>query len=194
MMTGNPDSKPLPSLSTAHLQIWVLAPQDYVLLMEYEHANRQHLAKWEPLRPNSYFNAEQTRIRVKQHFDDALNGRALHLVAKEHENQSIMAVCHFSNIVYGPFQACNMGYSIDYRYQGQGLMYEMVSRSIDYVFTHLNLHRIMASYMTDNIRSEHLLQRLGFVKEGFAQSYLHIAGQWQDHILTAKINPNHQPT
>jgi ribosomal-protein-alanine N-acetyltransferase len=31
---------------------------------------------------------------------------------------------------------------------------------------------------------------LGFEKEGYAKSYLKIAGHWQDHILTALVNPH----
>ncbi len=50
------------------------------------------------------------------------------------------------------------------------------------------LHRVMANYVPSNIRSENLLNRLGFRKEGTAKSYLKIAGSWQDHVLTSKIN------
>ncbi|MCD8476266.1 MAG: 30S ribosomal protein S5 alanine N-acetyltransferase, partial [Shewanella fodinae] len=38
-----------------------------------------------------------------------------------------------------------------------------------------------------NLRSANLLQRLGFEREGIARRYLKINGQWQDHILTAKL-------
>ncbi|WP_415232094.1 hypothetical protein [Psychromonas sp.] len=40
------------------------------------------------------------------------------------------------------------------------------------------------------MRSEKLLVKLGFEKEGVAKSYLKIAGSWQDHVLTSKINPS----
>ncbi|WP_258546831.1 GNAT family N-acetyltransferase [Psychromonas sp. B3M02] len=70
-------------------------------------------------------------------------------------------------------------------------MFEMLQESIEYAFITADLHRIMANYMPSNIRSGHLLTRLGFEKEGLAKSYLKIAGSWQDHVLTSKINPNH---
>lgn len=47
----------------------------------------------------------------------------------------------------------------------------------------------MVNYIPSNIRSERVLLKLGFEKEGLAKSYLKIAGKWQDHILTAKIKP-----
>jgi ribosomal-protein-alanine N-acetyltransferase len=49
----------------------------------------------------------------------------------------------------------------------------------------------MATYMTTNQRSAVLLERLGFEKEGYAKSYLNIAGTWEDHVLTALVNPQH---
>ncbi|MEZ8447765.1 30S ribosomal protein S5 alanine N-acetyltransferase, partial [Vibrio splendidus] len=30
--------------------------------------------------------------------------------------------------------------------------------------------------------------KLGFEKEGVARKYLKIAGQWENHILTSKLN------
>ena len=69
-------------------------------------------------------------------------------------------------------------------------MFEMLQAAIDYVFSEYNLHRIMANYIPTNSRSENLLNKLGFQKEGLAKSYLKIAGSWQDHVLTSKINPN----
>ena len=47
----------------------------------------------------------------------------------------------------------------------------------------------MANYMPNNTRSGTLLERLGFEKEGLARQYLQIAGRWEDHILTSKLNP-----
>lgn len=46
----------------------------------------------------------------------------------------------------------------------------------------------MANYIPSNIRSENVLQKLGFEKEGYAKKYLKINGLWQDHILTSLVN------
>ncbi len=47
------------------------------------------------------------------------------------------------------------------------------------------MHRIMANYMPHNMRSGHLLTKLGFEREGYAKQYLQINGEWRDHVLTA---------
>ena len=56
-----------------------------------------------------------------------------------------------------------------------------------YAFEELQLHRLMANYQPENVRSGRVLERLGFVREGFAQAYLHIDGTWRDHVLTALV-------
>jgi len=43
---------------------------------------------------------------------------------------------------------------------------------------------MMARYIPHNLRSERVLQRLGFQKESYAASYLNIAGKWLNQVLT----------
>ena len=101
---------------------------------------------------------------------------------------AVVGVCNFSNFVRGPFQACYLGYSLDHRFEGRGLMMEALRASTAYAFEQLRLHRIMANYIPTNERSGRLLRRLGFVPEGYARDYLLIDGRWQDHILTSLTN------
>lgn len=99
---------------------------------------------------------------------------------------------HVSNIVRGVFQACHIGYKIDQQWQGKGLMFEALTAVIQYLFDNRKLHRIMANYQPDNVRSGRLLQRLGFTEEGLAKDYLFLNGQWRDHVLTALCNSHWQ--
>ncbi len=39
------------------------------------------------------------------------------------------------------------------------------------------------------LRCAALLERLGFEREGYARDYLMINGRWEDHVLTARLNP-----
>ncbi|MFC3032623.1 ribosomal protein S5-alanine N-acetyltransferase [Pseudoalteromonas fenneropenaei] len=184
-------SPAIPEISTDNLVITQLLPQDFPLLAKYERENRAHLAPWEPSRDKDYFSDAAIEKRLTQLFAQFQAGNSLFLVGLNHSRSQIICVCHFSNIVYGAFQACHLGYSIAASAQGKGLMFEMLNPAIDYVFKNYGLHRIMANYLPHNQRSENLLMRLGFEREGYAKSYLNIAGTWQDHVLTAKLNPEH---
>ncbi|CAM2831639.1 GNAT family N-acetyltransferase [Moritella viscosa] len=180
--------KLIPELETENLIISVLNPDDVELLVKYERDNRSHLSPWEPTRIAGYFGLEETKKRVELNFKNFQLGSSISLVAFDKSKSEIICLCTFSNIVHGVFQACNLGYSISEKKQGKGLMFEMLQASIQYVFIEYNLHRVMANYIPSNIRSEKLLDKLGFQKEGMAKSYLKISGSWQDHVLTSKIN------
>jgi len=180
----------IPELETENLIISTLNPDDFELLVKYENNNRSHLSPWEPTRTAEYFGLEETQKRVELNFKDFQLGTSIHLVGYDKSKSDIICLCSFSNIVYGVFQACHLGYSIAEKKQGKGLMFEMLQASIQYVFTEYNLHRVMANYIPSNTRSGKLLNKLGFEKEGVAKSYLKIAGSWQDHVLTSKINPS----
>ncbi|MEZ0154565.1 MAG: GNAT family N-acetyltransferase [Candidatus Reddybacter sp.] len=105
------------------------------------------------------------------------------------KDNEIIATCSLTNIVRGPFQACNIGYAIPEQYQSKGLMKKLCSYVIHHSFDELGLNRIIANYMPSNQRSEVLLNRLGFSKEGIAKKYLRINGKWEDHVFTSLLNP-----
>jgi [ribosomal protein S5]-alanine N-acetyltransferase len=50
-------------------------------------------------------------------------------------------------------------------------------------FEELGLHRVQAATLLDNVRSQRVLERNGFVRFGVAPTYLNISGRWQDHAL-----------
>lgn len=176
------------ALKSQHMFISVLSLEHLALLMSYESENREHLSQWEPRRTADYFSQMATQQRIESSGKSFQTGRSICFVGLNEDKSRIICMSIFSNITHGVFQACNLGYSICQSEQGKGLMFEFLQKCIEYVFKEYDLHRIMANYLPTNIRSENLLKRLGFEKEGLAKSYLKIAGTWQDHVLTSKIN------
>ena len=150
------------------------------------------MSPWEPLRDEQYLTKAHWQDLLDQAQEIAVQGTGLKLSALNLERTEVIGVCNFNNVVHGVFQACQLGYSVGAKYQGQGYMTEILTASLSYVFDTLGLHRVMANYMPRNKRSGALLERLGFEREGLAKSYLKIAGQWEDHILTSKINLGHE--
>lgn len=71
---------------------------------------------------------------------------------------------------------------------GQGLDAGVARAGIAYVFREQGLHREMANHLPENTRSEALLKRMGFEREGYARSYLRINGRWRNFVLTALVN------
>ena len=68
-------------------------------------------------------------------------------------------------------------------------MSEALRAATAHVFSAMELHRIEANYLPENLRSGRLLLRLGFEVQGYARRYLYIDGAWRDHVLTALTCP-----
>ncbi|AMM16765.1 alanine acetyltransferase [Burkholderia sp. PAMC 28687] len=162
-------------------------------MLAYRVTNRTHLEPWEPSRDACFYSTQAANERAMQMEHAMAEGTALHLLifsnAADAADNALIGDCHFTNIVRGPFQACNLGYSIDQRYEGRGLMHEALGVALDFVFDAYKLHRVMASYRPENERSGRLLARLGFEHEGLAKAYLKIDGKWADHVMTSRVNP-----
>jgi ribosomal-protein-alanine N-acetyltransferase len=180
-----------PLLTTERLLLLVPGPKDARRMLWYVLENRDHLAPWEPVRFQAYFTEEFWRQELAAAQREYLEGLSLRLVLVESGDPGgpIVGTANFRNIVRGVFQACHLGYSLDHRFQGRGLMQEALTAAIAHVFEELGLHRVMANYMPHNERSARLLQRLGFTVEGQAKSYLFLDGAWRDHVLTSLVNP-----
>ncbi|MDD5332839.1 MAG: GNAT family N-acetyltransferase [Rhodoferax sp.] len=180
---------PPPCIETPRCVLTLLCPDNVALLSDYREKNRSHLAPWEPAADPRVSLAEACRQAARRSWQGYAEGSALQFVAVSRASQRMVAGCNFTNIVRGPLQACHLGYSVDQELQGQGLMREVAEAAIRHMFDSVGLHRIMANHMPANRRSENLLRALGFEREGYARTYLKIAGKWEDMVLNALVNP-----
>lgn len=171
------------------MQIKIVDQADAQRLLDFHHENRTHLIPWEPERPESFYTNAYWEEQMASRADEMLAGRAIFFIALNDEGKMI-ASCNLTNIVRGVFQAGYLGYAVAKDYEGKGVMKSLCQHVIRYAFDELKLNRIMANYLPENERSGWLLKSLGFEREGYARRYLKIHGRWQDHVLTALINPN----
>lgn len=185
----------LPILETDRLLLTIPDIDAAPRLLTYATENEAHLAPFEPSRPKDFFSLSFWRRRIEVHRDEFLRDRSMRLVILRRDDPygPVVGHCNYSNFIRGAFQACYLGYSLDHRHQGQGVMREAIAGSLSYVFGALRLHRVMANYLPTNERSGRLLARLGFVVEGYARNYLFINGAYRDHVLTALTSPDPSP-
>jgi ribosomal-protein-alanine N-acetyltransferase len=181
---------PLPLIRTERLTLKLLEPYNAELMVRFRLENRQHLTPWEPLRPAEFFTAGFWEMQLRHAIQDFREGRSVCLVILDADETEVLGVCNFTFIQKGTFLACHLGYALAEQHQGQGIMFEALQASVDFMFYEIGLHRIMANYMPGNDRSARVLERLGFVVEGKAKDFLQINGRWEDHILTSLVNPD----
>ena len=80
-----------------------------------------------------------------------------------------------------------LGYWIAPPYHGQGHATRAVSLMMQLMITELKLHRAEAYTQMDNLASQHVLRRNGFVPYGVARSHIFTVGQWRDEILWERL-------
>jgi ribosomal-protein-alanine N-acetyltransferase len=69
-------------------------------------------------------------------------------------------------------------------------MTDALATIITFSFQQLRLHRLEAATQPQNEPSIRVLERNGFIREGFARSYLRIDGHWRDHVLFGLVSPS----
>lgn len=90
-----------------------------------------------------------------------------------------------SGVVGGSASWGQIGYWIDQRWAGRGLIPTAVALAVDYCFSVLHLHRIEIAIRPENDKSLRVVNKLGFRPEGLRPRYLHIDGDWRDHLVFA---------
>lgn len=90
-----------------------------------------------------------------------------------------------SNIVRGSAQFASLGYWIDQRWAGRGIMPRAVALVIDHCFTTAGLHRVEICVRPENTNSLRVVEKLGLHQVGLAPRFLHIDGAWRDHRIYA---------
>lgn len=90
-----------------------------------------------------------------------------------------------TGIARGSARFGQIGYWVDRRLAGRGLVPTGVALATDFCFGPLRLHRIEIAIRPENGNSLRVVQKLGFRHEGLRPRYLHINGDWRDHEVFA---------
>ena len=93
-----------------------------------------------------------------------------------------------ASIQWGSISSVPIGYWIDSRLAGRGLMPLAVAMTADACFFDLGLHRVEINIRPENSKSLRVVEKLGFRFEGVRRGYTHIAGNWADHRSYALLS------
>ena len=163
----------------------VVSPDDVPALTALAVANRGFLAPFEPERDDSFFT-EETQLRaVEGALEKHATGLCVPLVVLA--GGEVVGRLTVADVVRGAFESAHLGYWVSEHVGGRGVATAAVAQALDLAFGELALHRVQASTLPDNARSQAVLARNGFERIGYAPQYLRIAGRWQDHVLFQRL-------
>jgi ribosomal-protein-alanine N-acetyltransferase len=131
--------------------------------------------------------ASYVRLFAGRRSRDAHSATYVGLIVCRREDDALLGVLNFSEIIRGVLQSGFLGYYALSPHAGEGYMSEGLSLAIRIAFDKLRLHRIEVNIQPGNKRSSSLVRRAGFRREGFSPRYAKIAGRWRDHVRWALL-------
>jgi ribosomal-protein-alanine N-acetyltransferase len=177
------------SLKDGQVGVRPLRLRDGVAWSEIRIRNEDWLRPWEATPPGlpvarGSWAARQT-LGVYGHMLRALRrqaraGTALPFAVTH--NDDLVGQLTVGNVVRGAFNSAYVGYWVDERIAGRGVLPTALALVVDHCFGTVGLHRIEANIRPENAASRRVAEKLGFREEGLHRRYLAIDGAYQDHI------------
>ena len=97
----------------------------------------------------------------------------------------IVGQVHIFGIVRAAQQSAAAGYWLAEAESGQGIATRALALALDHALGPAGLHRVEVNIRLDNERSLALVRRMHLREEGIRRRYLHIDGEWRDHLSFA---------
>jgi [ribosomal protein S5]-alanine N-acetyltransferase len=172
----------VPTLAAGAVKLQQLRRRDARAWSSVQSANQEWLRPWDATIPPESrevlptFRQMASRLRV-----EARSGRTLPYAIWF--RRQLVGQVTVSGISGGSLRAAHIGYWIDQRFAGLGIMPSSVALTSRYCLEELGLHRLEIAICPENSRSLRVVEKLGFRPEGIREKYLHINGQWRDHAI-----------
>ncbi len=152
--------------------------------LEVRQRNYEWLRPWEPTapvpgaRPSTSF-----RQMVRRYNAQARAGESLPWAITYHGR--LAGQMTISSIIWGSARMGSAGYWIDREVAGRGVTPTALALAVDYCFFTVGLNRVEVNIRPENHASLRVVRKLGFREEGIRQRFLHIDGDWRDHVSFA---------
>ncbi len=178
----------VPELTGDQILLRPLRQDDIETLVQYFSVNDEHLSAYNPSLPISF----QSEIYWRKHLMKAQfdNGRGITLnigIFLRDRPDKLIGCLEVRDIMKAPYNCCELGFSLDSRLTGQGFMLKSLSLIIGWLFTYMNINRIHARYLPENLRSEKVLKILGFKREGLQRQAIVTSLGSRDLVLAGLL-------
>lgn len=133
-------------------------------------------------------SVDMARERIATHIAALERGEYLQLAIAatgsetESETGGLIGTCCLFD-VDAQCRRTEIGYGLARQYWGRGYAHEAIKALVQHAFNDLNLRRLEADVHPDNLPSLRLLERLGFVREGYLRERWEIEGEVSDSVI-----------
>ena len=173
-----------PVLTADRISLRPIRLRDAAAWREVRQRNRDWLSKWDATSPLGMADVPPTfAAMVRALRSEARAGRTLPWVITY--DGELVGQLTIGGIAYGSLRSAHAGYWVAQEVAGHGIAPTALAMGIDYCFRHLGLHRIEVNIRPENAASRRVVEKLGLRYEGLRDRYLHIDGDWRDHVSYA---------
>jgi len=154
--------------------------------------NRDWLKTWEATLPRIPGEDDKTNLPSYFQMINAYNreGRAQRSISLAIWFEGVLVgQISMGGIIFGALRGAHIGYWIDQAFCNRGLTTQAVDLLTEHGFSSLLLHRIEINVRPENVASRRVAEKAGYTLEGERPRYLHIDGQWRDHLCFVRENP-----
>ena len=146
-------------------------------------ANADWLAPWEATNPDPSGAAPTYGQMIRSFNREARAGRMLPFAVDL--DGALVGQVTVSGLTGGSLRSAQIGYWVDRRVAGRGVIPAAVAMATDHCFFVVGMHRMEVNIRPENRASLRVVEKLGFRPEGLRKRYLHIDGAWRDHLTFA---------
>jgi ribosomal-protein-alanine N-acetyltransferase len=172
-------------MNSPRTSIRLIDPDDAAALAAYLARDAEAFARWDPAWPPEFHTTAGQRSRIEQMLERHDSGERWPGVVLA--DDVVIGQVTIQNIMRRAWRKADLGYWIAYPHQGQGHATRAVGLAVQMMITELDLHRAEAITQMDNLGSQHVLRKNGFVPYGVARSRIFTAGAWHDEILWERL-------
>ena len=176
--------KSFPYLRTDRLQLRPLEPGDAQIVY---HLRSSGVVGQFIERPRMKDEAEAEQL-IEQTIDAYKRQKAIAWTGILRDGRSIIGACGLNHIDHHNLRA-EVGGELLPAYWGKGIAEEAFRAIIDFGFRQLGLHAIEGKVMAGNRGAIHILEKMGFEKEGHFKNYIRSAKGWKDLLVYTQFSP-----
>ncbi|HMK71324.1 MAG TPA: GNAT family protein [Xanthobacteraceae bacterium] len=180
-------SEPSPSITGDGVMLRMPQVTDHGDWAALREGSRDFLTPWEPTWPLDDLTRSAFRRRIRRYAEDLRTDQGYAFLIIRSSDNALVGGLTLANVRRGVAQAGSLGYWMGQPFARRGYMTAAVRALIPFAFATLRLHRLEAACIPTNNASIRLLEKTGFVREGYARDYLCINGIWQDHLLYGRL-------
>lgn len=178
---------PFPTLITDRLVLRQLSKSDAPVLFKY--CSSPASAKYGAWRLHE--SVDETKSYIKWLLKSAKQGEYFTWGIVLKESGQLIGTCSYSE-VDSAFKVAEIGYGILNAYQGNGYAKEAVAKIVEYGFCTVGFQKMIARIMKENERSQNLVEKLGFCKEGFIKKGVYAHGNAKDIYMYGITDEEYQ--